>query len=92
MANKDKIELESGGWVELSDALLDMTMDDMAAWVDAEREGRIRDVWPYLAMGVQAWSFDVDPSDPASFGKLSIRQFRDVSAAVSKRLQAIAKN
>jgi hypothetical protein len=92
MADKNRIDLGNGCWVELGEGIDDMTMDAMADWVDAEREGRVRDVWKFLAMALKAWSFEGDPTDPASFGRLTIRQFRDVNAVVSKRLQDIAKN
>lgn len=90
--NNGRITLANGAWVEIDDALMDMTMDDMAEWVEAEKGSRVREVWPFMAQSVAAWSWELDPKDPTSFGKLTLREYRAVSAAVTRVMQDVSKN
>ena len=70
----------------------DLTMDDFADWVDAEREARLRDTRPFLARLVAAWDLPHDPSVPASYGKLTLAQYQCLSRAVGDYLGNISKN
>lgn len=91
-AKDGKVTLPNDAWIEIDAALLDMPMEDMANWVDAERAGQVRETWVYMAQAVAAWSWEMDPKDPASFGRLSLREYRAVSGAVTKAMQDVAKN
>lgn len=74
------------------DNLDDLTMEDFAKWIESEKSGDVRASWPFLARMVVVWPFDGDPTDPQSYGKLSLRQYRLVNQAVSARVQAYSKN
>jgi len=69
-----------------------LTMDDFADWVDAEREARLRDARPFLAKLVSAWDLPHDPAAAASYGKLTLPQYRRLSQAVTDYLGNISKN
>lgn len=90
--NNGRVTLANGAWVEIDDALMDLTMDDMATWVEAEKGSDVRGVWPFMAKAVAAWSWELDPKDPSSFGKLTMREYRSVSGVVTRAMQDVSKN
>lgn len=69
-----------------------LTMDDFADWVDAEREARLRDARPFLAKLVSKWDLPYDPVAPSSYGRLTLAQYRGLSRAVTDYLGNISKN
>lgn len=91
-SDNGRVTLPGGAWLEIAEGLYDMPMADMADWVDCERAGKVRETWVYMARAVAAWSWEMSPDDPASFGRLSLREYRAVSNAVTQAMQEIAKN
>lgn len=85
------VEVEGIGSVTL-DGVHDLTMDDFADWVDAEREARLRDARPFLARLVVKWDLVHDPREPASYGKITLGQYRALSKAVTDYLGNFSKN
>ena len=92
-ARKDSFETEVDGigHVALGGAQ-DLTMDEFADWVDAEKEGRIRDARVFLSRITMEWELESDPKDTASFGALTLSQYRGLSQAVAGYLSSIGKN
>lgn len=84
-------EVEGIGHLVLGGAQ-SLTMDEFADWVDAEKEGRIRDARAFLSRITLEWGLEEDPKDPASFGKISLAQYRGISQAVASYLSSIGKN
>lgn len=82
----NRIDLGNGNWIELG-TLDDLSMALFADWVDAERTAQIRVVFGFLAQVVTAWSWTWPCDDPDSFGKLRLGEYRQISQAVTKRLQ-----
>lgn len=89
--NSKTVEVDGIGSVTL-DGAQDLTMDDFADWVDAERDARLRDARPFLARLVVKWDLPHDPTEPGSYGKITLSQYRGLSKAVTDYLGNIAKN
>ena len=89
--NSKTVEVPGIGSVTL-DGAQDLTMDDFADWVDAEREARLRDAWPFLARLVTKWDLPHDPKEPASYGKITLGQYRSLSKTITDYLGNLSKN
>lgn len=72
-----------------------LKMKDFRRWVEAEKQGELGQVYPYLAKVVVAWDWtELDPSRAESYDELEIAEYRQVVQAVSEWLtaEATAKN